>query len=421
MLDNTLSWLSKVLKLDARYIAAGGFFLTLTQITSALIGLGMTVAFANLIPVETYGTYRYILALYGLFALGTLPGLDTAVTQSVINNFDGSLKEGFRNKIKYGLTALVATLIYASYLLFFKGNNELAYLLFMMAFALPIMEAGTVGVAFMNGKKLFREWARIDVVTQIVSAATLVTIMFFTQNIFLLTLAYFLPYITLRTYTVLFYLKPYQDNQNKDPGMLPYGKRMTGFNITTRIVSSVDQIVLFHFLGPVQVAIFTLAQAIPMRIQSLLKISGILAMPKFAGKTHQESANLLLKKMVLFGFFILLGCFAFVLLAPLIFSTLLPKYIASIKYSQVLVFYTLSAVSYPFSSLLSVNKKIKENYIVSIVAFIAKILSLIFLVPLFGVWGAVWGVLISSLLGTLTSVVLLIRASKETPAIFSVQ
>lgn len=411
MINPTLSWLSKVFKIDFHYIASGGFYLTLTQVTSAFIGLGMTVAFANLIPPETYGTYRYLLSLYALFAIGTLPGIDTAVVQSTIHNFEGSLFQGFHLKLKYGVISLIAACIYGTYI-YIQGNAELAYLLFMMAFALPIMEAGTVVTAFFNGKMLYKEWAHMDITTQIVSAVSLITTMFFSDNILLLSLSYFIPYIALRTYTLFFLLPKHQSNNNEDPGLLSYGKHMSGFQIVTRIIGSIDQIALFHFLGPAQVAIFALAQAIPMRIQSLLKVSGLLALPKFADKSHREAAQLLKHKMLLFGVVIFFGCVIFVFIAPFIFTYLLPKYLSSVKYSQALVFYTLSAITYPFASLLSAHKKIKENYIVSVVSFIAKVGAVLFLVPIFGIWGAVWGVLISAWSGTAISIILLLRAAR---------
>lgn len=412
MLDSLYTKLGRIFNIDVKYLATGGFYLSLGQILSAFIGLGMTIAYANLIPQETFGTYRYILALYGIFAIGTLPGIDTAVTQSTIHNFDGSLRQGFVSKLKFGTLALLSGILYASYN-FFSGNTELGYLILMMAFSLPIMEAGTVGVAYLNGKKLYKEWAGIDITTQIVSSLSLFCSMLITQNIFVLSFAYFIPYIVIRLYTVYIILPKYTTNDSIDPGLIQYGKHMTGFQIVTRIIGSIDQIALFHFLGPAQVAIFSLAQAIPMRLQSLLKISGLLALPKFANKSHQESAKILIDKILIFGIFIFVGCILFVITAPYIFTFLLPKYLSSTIYAQVLVFYTLSAVTYPFSSLLLANKRIKENYYVSTVSFITKIACVLIFVPIIGIWGAVIGVLISAFSSTIISITLLKNTANQ--------
>ncbi len=396
MKDSLFMWLNRVFKTDIKYLVRGGFFLTLTQISSAFIGLGMTIAFANLIPQETFGTYKYILSLYTLFAIGTFPGIDTAVTQSTIHGFDHAYMQGFRRKLSWGILATGATLIFSAYTYFVSKNIELAYLIGMMAFALPLMEAGTVATSYFNGKKKFTTWAGVDVATQVISAGSLVTTMFLTESIYWLLFAYFIPYILTRIFTVFYLCPKISENQNEDPHLYSYGTNLSFFQVATRIISSIDQIILFHFLGPIQVAIFALAQALPTRIQSILRISGSLAFPKFAGKDIKDIAPALLQKMYVFGGIILLGCFIFVATVPYVFEYLLPKYIESIKYSQVLIFYTLSAITYPFGSLLFAQKKIKETYTVTAVNFSSKIIAIIILVPLYGVWGAVYGTVISS-------------------------
>ncbi len=402
---------SRIFKTDIHYIFRGGSLLTITQITSAVISFFLTLAFANLIPQETYGTYKYLLSLYALFAIATFPGIDTAVIQSASHGHDGAMMQGFRAKIKLGLLATLAALLYAVYS-YIIGHQEVAYLCMIMALALPVMEASTVGVSFFNAKRLYRVWTINDVVTQIVSALIMFGTIFVTKNIFFIALAYFVPTIIARLITVFFISKKFVHDSKEDPGMMHYGRSMTLFQVITRIIGSLDQIVLFHFLGPAQVAIFSLAQSIPSRIQSVLKILGTLALPKYAHRSTSEIAKNLIRKMYMLTGIIVFGCLVYVAIAPWFFTHFLPKYIDSIKYSQVLIFYCISAITYPFGSLLLSHKKIRENYIVSISGIIAKVLAMLIFIPLYGVWGAIIGILVSSGTTTLISLWLLYKAQK---------
>ena len=128
--------LERFLKIDLRYTVSGGFFLTLTQITSAVGALGLTIAFANLLPVETYGTYRYVLAVYGLLAIASLPGIDTAVLQSVSQGYDSAFKTGVFAKLRWGLLGTLASLCYAGYL-YWSGSYIMSSIFVLVGIALP--------------------------------------------------------------------------------------------------------------------------------------------------------------------------------------------------------------------------------------------------------------------------------------------
>ncbi len=58
---NFLRWSEKYIKTDMIYLVKGGFWLTLGQIISSVSSLLLVIAFANLLPKETYGIYKYFL------------------------------------------------------------------------------------------------------------------------------------------------------------------------------------------------------------------------------------------------------------------------------------------------------------------------------------------------------------------------
>lgn len=411
-LNGGLHRAEKILKLDVRYTLFGGFYLTLGQVGSAVVGLALTVAFANLLPVETYGTYRYLLAAYSLLAILALPGIDTAVLQSISQGKEGAWGVGIRAKARWGLLATFASLVYAGYL-YAHHSPTLALLFVVAALALPFMESLSLYTSFFNARKLFRVWTFIDLGSQVFSALCLITTMFLTKNVVLLVISYFLPYILARLCATVYAYRTYHPNKEIDVGLFSYGRSMTIFQIMSRIIGSADQIVLYHFLGAAQVAIFSLATAVPNRVQSVFRISGTLAFPKFASRSRKEILQTLPRRMALFVLGIMGICLVYVAMAPWIFSHVVPKYLPSLHFSQIAIFYTLSAITYPFSSYLNAHKKVRDNYLIAVGSFIPKILCLIILVPILGVWGAVIGLLATSLATILVTSYIIYRDFRE--------
>ena|SRR3989344_3094918 len=403
-----LRWLEKYTKTDMVYLAQGGFWLNANQAVGVVFGLALTIAFANLIPIETYGIYRYVLSIYSLFVIVSLPGINTALLRSISHHMDGSFVKGIKTKIKWGFLGSVVSLLFAGYK-YLNDDQTLGIIFLLIAILFPLVEAFTLYTPLLNGKKLFREWAIIDALIQVFSIISLLLVLFFTQNIFFIILGYFIPLIIGRVSATFFVKKKYIENEPSDPELFPYGKSLTIYQIVTRIISSIDQIVLFHFLGPSQVAIFSLATAIPNRIQSLFRATGTLAFPKFTEKSKEASVNSLPKKMLWMALVIFVVCILYVIFAPYIFKYVFPKYLSSLEYSKIVVFYTLSAITYPFSSYMLAHKKIKENYIFGITNLTVKIVVLAIFVPLFGIWGAIASILGTSLVTIILSVILINR------------
>ncbi len=400
--------LERKLRIDLRYALTGGFFLTLTQVTSAIAALGLTIAFANLLPIETYGTYRYILALYSLVAISALPGIETSVAQSVARGYDSSLVRGAKTRFKWGLLGAFGCMLYAGYL-YTQGSMIMGHLFILMGISLPFMESLSLYANFLNAKGQFRTSAIIDICTQLVSTTALVATLFLTKNIVVILAAYFIPYLICRGVAMIFVVRARAKESEYDEGLNSYGRSMTFFQIISRGIASADQVVLYHFLGPAQVAVFSLATAVPNRVLAVLRITGTLAFPKFADRTAKQIAVSLPRKMALFAAGILVICIGYVLTAPFVFSFVFPKYLASLAYSQVAIFYVFSSITYPFGSYLMAHKKIRDTYSIAFVTFAIKIACLVGLVPFFGIWGAIVGLLANATANILYTYYLLYR------------
>src|SRR3989338_4699467 len=56
--------IGRIFKFDAVYLARGGSWMTLSFVVGTLCSIVTMIAFGNLLPKETYGTYSYLLSLW---------------------------------------------------------------------------------------------------------------------------------------------------------------------------------------------------------------------------------------------------------------------------------------------------------------------------------------------------------------------
>src|SRR5688572_902048 len=122
--ERVLRWSEKYLKTDMVYLAKGGFWLTLGQAVSSAAGVLLIIGFANLLPKEAYGTYKYVLSIAGVLAAFSLTGMSVAVTQAVARGMDGMLRVAAKIQLRWGLLVTLAASAFGIYYLA-NGNREL--------------------------------------------------------------------------------------------------------------------------------------------------------------------------------------------------------------------------------------------------------------------------------------------------------
>jgi O-antigen/teichoic acid export membrane protein len=328
-----LLWSQKYTKTDMIYLARGGFWLTLGQAISSLSSFLLAIAFANLLPKETYGTYKYILSIASILAIPTLSGIGTAVTQAVARGYEGSLIPALKTKIRWGILGGLASLILAGYY-FYQGNTTLTISFLISAVFLPFMDSFGIYDSLLQGRKLFDISTKYFIISQIIAIASLIAVLFFTKNLFLILFAYFASWTLLRFIFLKITLKKFSINHNQDPKTISYGKHLSLIGIIGTIASYLDRILIFHYLGAVEVAVYSFAIAPPNQIKGLFKNLPALALPKLSQRSFKEIDSVLYKRLL--KLFIMGGIIAgiYILAAPYIFKIFFPKYLDSIFFSQ---------------------------------------------------------------------------------------
>lgn len=258
-------------KTDMVYLVKGGSWLGLSQIITIGTGFALSLAFTNLLSPDVYGIYKYVLSIVSLLLITTLNGVDSAVTQSVARGFDGTLAVGLRTKIKWGLLGSFGSLCVALYY-YIQGNNILALAFLISAFFIPFIESFDLYNALLNGKKLFKRFSNWNSIKKVIPTVLLISTIYFSQNLFIILAVYFLSALILN---VWFYKKTNDEllsNNTVDPESMSFGKHLSVLNILSTLATELDKILVFHYLGAVQLAVYTIALAPVDQIKGILKM-----------------------------------------------------------------------------------------------------------------------------------------------------
>lgn len=410
-IGQTLRRSEKYTKTDMVYLAKGGFWLTLNNVISALSGFLFSIIFANLLPKETFGEYKYLLSIAALLSIATLQGVNTALTKAVGQSRDGSIYPALKEKMRWGVLGSLVSLLFAGYYLY--GNQtSLAVSFLIVAVFTPFMDTFSIFNNYLNGKKDFRHLAIYNIIIQIFAVATMIGTLFLTDKIYLIIAAYFISNTLMRLIFIIAIIKKIPPEAETDPEIIKYGKHLSFLNVLTTVVKQIDQIIIYNFIGTAALATYSLAIAPIKEAQALVKNLDPLSLPKLAQKEFFDIQKTLPKKMIKLFFLILLGVIIYITFIPYFFKTFYPLYTDSIIYSRYL---SLNLLFYPFillNTAFVAHAKQKEIYISNISSSIFYLITLFLLAYFYGLAGVVATVLLNSLFGTMVGFILFKKIKK---------
>ena len=178
---------------------------------------------------------------------------------------------------------------------------------------------------------------------------------FFSKNIIIILTTYLASYTILRLIFLNITFKKHVDNKNEDSSTISYGKHLSLMNVIGTVATQIDKVLVFHYLGATQLAIYAIAIAVPEQIKGILKNVSSLALPKFAEKKPEEITKTLYKKMLQMFVLLLLIVISYWFLAPFIFNLFFPQYLDSVFYSRLFIFGLLN-IPIKFKHIVQLNK-----------------------------------------------------------------
>ena len=403
-----LRWSEKYTKTDMLYLVKGSFWLVFSQVLTSAAAFLLAVAYANLLPKETFGIYKYIISISGILGILTLVGMNSAVAQAVARGFEGALRRSFLVQLKWGLLLFFAALAGSLYY-FTKGNQVLAISFLIIGSFSPLLNSANTYSAFLNGKKDFKLISFYNILLVLGSNTIIFVTILLTKNPLFIVLAYFAGNTAITLFLYIRTLRVFKPNRKEDPATMSYGKHLSLNDAISGLALYLDGPLVFHFLGAANLAIYSFVKSPPEQIKGLFKNAGSLTLPKFSERTRDEIKQGMSRKIIVSTLGTVAAVAFYIILAPVVFKIFFPKYLDAVFYSQI---YALSLIAIssiiPYTSLEAKLAK-KELYIYNISTSAIQIGLLVPLIIYFGLLGAVLSKVISRFVNLAVSLILVRR------------
>lgn len=388
-LYNFLKWTERWTKTDMVYLAKGGFWLSIGQGVTTASAILLSIAFANLLPIEKYGEYKFILSITPLLVIPTLGGMKIAISRAAAKNFDGVLTSGIKTSMKWGLGGSLLSLGVAIFY-YITHNTNLAITFLIISFFIPLTDPLDSFSSFLQGKRNFQLSVKLNIIREVFIASITLASLWLTNNVLILILVYFSSRTIINFFLLQITINQTKKNNENDPESISIGKHYSMMNIISVIGEQADKILVWHYLGATQLAIYSFAMLPGNQLNGLFfKNLSTLAFPKLSEMTAEQVKKTLPPKIHKYMIITIIVSVFYVVLAPIFFKLLFPQYTSAVIYSQ---FYILSFTLVPFSlysSALMAQGEIKNQYSMTLVINILKILLFMVLLPLYGVGGGI--------------------------------
>jgi len=385
---------AKFFGLDLKYFVSGGFWKTIGAATINILAALLMIAFANFLPKETFGLYRYILSLIGILTIFSLTGMNISVAQAVAAGNESALKASVRYQLKWNFLMIFASWTLAAYYLW-QQNTDVSIALFILGFITPFTYTFNTYGAYLEGKKDFKRKNIFLIWSSIIYVAGMLPAIYFGKNIPWLIAAYA---ITSFLSNLIFYIKTlkiYNPPENKSPEAITYGRHLTYLNFVNPILGQADNIILGHFWGVEQLAVYSLARVMPDKIGPFIKQMLGIGLPKLAQKNPEDIKKVFWRRIFQAAGLGVILATGYILLSPMVFKYLLPKYLDSIFYSQLLALTFIFVAPIGYVGTIFTSQKMMRPIVLSNIS--SSIIKIVLYVIL-GIWGGILGLVLAQLI-----------------------
>jgi len=403
-------------QVDLAYIIKNEFWVYLRQGIGLIAGLAIAVIFARLAPKEIYGQYNFIFAILAIATLASIPGLNNSVLRSVARGNDGNYKAAVKVSFLWSLLGIPALLAVGAYYYYYE--TPIIGICFMISSVFfPFIHAPNIWNSFLQGKKRFDLTAKYGSIQATINAAAIIAILLLNPSHLVLIVV---TNLAVNSFLACFFYRrsqQYIGNDAKDNECKKYGYFLTTANIAVTLANNIDKILIGILLGAPQLAIYSIALAVPQRVRTLLKPGWAPFTPKFSQDgVEMKQIKEKVKRLILPLTLVTLGgsLLYWFFIDDIMLLLFTSKYMESIIYSKILLLFILASIPTAFLGRFAIAKKdtraIVLGFHVSPVLRLAITASFIYL---WGIMGAVWALN----LGTIISVSLLWVGitSEETP------
>lgn len=343
-------------ELDTSYIARGMAWLNGRIIVSMIVALALSVAFANLLSPEEYGTYRFIISIVSLWGGILLSGANIAVTGAVARGAERTFNASITLQFKWNLAGVICIAGTGVYYLV-QGNTNIGYPILAASLIYPISSIFNTYIAYFAGIRDFRNQS----IYESIASATYVSVIFIAlllgANAGLLAVLFFLSNLIGHSFGFAKARSKVDPSTPADNTALTFAKQLTLISIPASFILQLDSIIVFHYLGSAGLAIYAFSMLGPDKLSGLLKSVSTLALSKFARRTTNQLRSSMLKRSFQFSIFAACIALAYIVAAPYIFRVFYSQYLDAVRYTQIYALSLVAAgVMLPMSSLFAQSR-----------------------------------------------------------------
>lgn len=377
-MNKIVTWLGTGLGIDADYFVRGGIYGLLQQGVGLVCGLIIVYAFGHFVSPAVFGEYNLLLSIISLLAIVSLPGMNTAVLQSVGQGYDRSLAKAVRIRLTWSFLG-VPILLGLAYYYQQRGSDVLPLLLVLTALIFPLVYPFSTTQAFLVAKKRF-DWQAIFASTSsLITAALMGGAIIFRRSLFLAMVGYFIGTILPGIISFVAAQKLISKRTKDDPDLLAYGYFLTGLQVLPLATAHVSNILLAVWLGVGQLAVFSVASKFPGIVQKNFDVFYKPVTAKLAGqaiKQQQAAVKRHLTKFIILGGLLFGGTWLLLpILLKIFFSS---EYTGVLNYAR---WYAVSLLFLPIGWFL--NDVIMFQKLRGSILFLQTVLPLVKLISYF--------------------------------------
>ncbi len=176
---------------------------------------------------------------------------------------------------------------------------------------------------------------------------------------------------------------------------------MSIINVLSQLGSNLDKILIWHFMGPLAVASFSIAQISSRYASGVFNNVAAIALPKVSKRNFTELQKTLPRKVAIFSSAMGVVALIYIAVVPILFQFIFPDYPESVLVAQILSILFILVPNKIFSQALIVHNYIGIQYFLTIATYSALVIFLWISIPAYGIIGATTSIVAANVLATL--------------------
>lgn len=386
---NLIKKSERIFKTDMVYVVKNGSWSAFGQVISIGLSFILSISFAHFLPKEVYGNYKFILSITSIIGAISLTGIGTAIIQAIAQGKEKVLPDSVKVSLRWGLIVTAISFAIAVYYFVFD-NISISLAMIVFGICSPITSSYGLYGLYWVGKKDFQTSTLYFIFSQILNTLVILTAVLLTTNALILVSVGFIFSAVFSFLSYEYVIKKNHINNVGDDSMISYGKHLSFMNFFGNLANQLDKILIFHWIGPVQLAIYSFALVIPEQVRGSYKSIFGITLPKFSVLSGDKLRKSIIDKIFRLTAISVVIVIVYAICAPYFFKIFLPKYLSSVIYSQI---YMIGLIAIPgialFSTYFQVIKDTKTLYKITILSNGVTIIYSVILIYYFGLWGAV--------------------------------